>query len=292
MYMKLISQLLSIAALAYSAQVMAAPAYTATTVHGPFEPNMETCCLEVKGISETGRVYGYWTTGGQQVIYLGAGLQDRHVSVVSGLTDLLVEGDAFMANQRTLADGPVLFFDGSQEHEIQPLGGRLMSGVDFNAGGQVVGNANDRADYESEMAWMYQGGNLQVLAGLRSAVSIDDQGRVLGWSSEAGHEGELALWADGSLTYGDLALPETPPALPVPSAYDIVSGLPEGLDSVTLFGANGKGQLAALACADVGGSCAAIRLDLVSAVPEPSSVVLAVSGFAFLGVLRQRRKRS
>ncbi|MED5621071.1 PEP-CTERM sorting domain-containing protein [Ideonella sp. BN130291] len=150
---------------------------------------------------------------------------------------------------------------------------------------------------DPQVAWLHANGETRVLDGLSGAIAIDEQGKVLGVSNEAGHEGELALWSAGMLSYGGLSLPPPRPSYATPDPSEVfpfvepLTGLYAEHRLVGLYAANEAGQLAAMACTDISGWCVALRLDPIPAVPEPSTAAAFLAGAAALCMAGRRRMR-
>jgi hypothetical protein len=276
---------------------LAAITYTATPVMDVMTMN-DNWGMEPPSITNDGHVWGMWTAFPLRGFYLGSTEADTYEMVIGGLQNVVVKdgGRALLTGATGFNDPEVVYYNGQQETWITGPWGRVTLAVDFNASGQIVGNASFDDTTEFKGAWLYTNGQTQVLNGLSSAVDIDEQGRVLGWSNEAGHTGELALWDAGVLSYGGLALPPPPPTFDVPLLSDVVANvgpLPGQYAQhhlVEVSAANAAGQLAALACTETAW-CVALRLDPIPAVPEPSTAAGFLAGAAALCAAGRRRMR-
>jgi probable HAF family extracellular repeat protein len=155
----------------------------------------------------------------------------------------------------------------------------------INAYDQVVGSLGvdlpGSSDLYPTLAFLWQGGALKTIgsfgAGLSSwAADINN----LGWIVGGGQVGQVGdghgfLYRDGKF-------------IDLNSLVDPASGWV--IEDATAI--NDLGQIAGKAC--MGGTCYAVRLDLVSAVPEPASFPMLLGGsglFALLGVLRRPARR-
>jgi probable HAF family extracellular repeat protein len=155
----------------------------------------------------------------------------------------------------------------------------------INAYDQVVGALGvyfaGSGDLYPHLAFLWQDGALKTIGsfgpGLASwASDINNLGWIVGggWVGEVG-TGHGFLFRDGSFV--DLN------TLIDPASGWVIQ------DAAAI---NDLGQIAGTAC--IAGECYAVRLDLVSAVPEPASRAMLLGGagvFALLGVLRRPARR-
>lgn len=281
------------AALAVPA-VRAQPPHYQLTQLLSITPVGETCCLKVTGLTEDGLVYGWWSEveGTQPQAFLARQPDDvSRLLMAGGFQYLQVnERGHALFGQNQQDQRWASFYDGQNVARLGPEGYWTWS-VSLNDLDQVVGNTYLEPGGTS-VPFLWQNGHTTLLDGLSTALLIDNQSRIYGYSAEAGHEGELALWHEGGLSYGvTLPPPPQPPALP--SLADINSWIDpiEGYRITRLVDANGSGQIAGELCADIGGTCWAVRLDPVAAVPEPATTGLLAAGLVALAGLRLRRRR-
>jgi probable HAF family extracellular repeat protein len=144
-------------------------------------------------------------------------------------------------------------------------------GVDFGAPGVL---------YPTQ-AFLWQDGAYQLLGTLAPGLnSWASDINALGWIVGAGETSESGLTHGFLFRDGGLADLNT--------LIDPASGWV--IEDATAI--NDLGQIAGKAC--IGGECFAVRLDLVSAVPEPASSAMLLGGaglFALMGVLRRLARR-
>lgn len=280
--------LLALACLCAASQGMAAtPRYTLTQLVSA-EPSVVVGGLQVQGLLEDGRVYGKllhndtpdWNG------FLGARPEDLAWFGGTSFLEVNERGHAVFGQQEGALVVRAAFFDGAQSRPIGP-GDYLTLSASMNDLDQVVGTSYLRPG-DPSVAWLYADGHTSYLDGLGSALLIDNQGDIYGLSSQAGHEGELALWRNGQLSYG-VTLP-SPHEPTLPSLADINTWIDpvDGYRITRLVDVNGHGQIAGELCADIGGTCWAVRLDPVAAVPEPATLLLMAGGLAALAGLRRR----
>jgi probable HAF family extracellular repeat protein len=149
------------------------------------------------------------------------------------------------------------------------------------AGSLGVDFPDDPGQLYPTLAFVFQNGQMQTLGGFGPNLSswagdINNLGQVVG----AGFTGfgqdhwvqHAFIWQNGALT--DLN-----------SLIDPTSGWV--IEDATAI--NDLGQIAGKAC--MGGTCYAVRLDLVSAVPEPRTAGMLLAGLGLLGVAVRRPAR-
>lgn len=160
------------------------------------------------------------------------------------------------------------------------LGGPWGAALSVNDLGQVAGYLGvgslpgNPGELYPTTAFLYTNGQVHVIGGLSPewsslATDINKLGQVVGSSGLGAGGSHAFLYEDGSMT--DLNTLVDPA-----SGWTIT-------DAAAI---NDVQQIAATACK--AGVCQAVRLDLVSAVPEPPTVALLAAGLA-LGLARGRR---
>lgn len=145
----------------------------------------------------------------------------------------------------------------------------------INDAGQVVGMSETTPDFKSAEphAFLYQDGTMADLGflgvGTRSrALGIDNAGLIVGasnWSDDPANDDHGFLFANGAMV--DLIDPAT--GWQIASARDL----------------NDAQQILATACGS--GECATVRLDLVSAIPEPHVWGMLLAGLVLMGSRRR-----
>ncbi len=179
---------------------------------------------------------------------------------------------------------PMLYRDGAMaDLGDGGHGGPWSYATAINSYDQVVGALGLPA-YMGELyptqAFLWQDGAFQLLGsfgpGLSSgATDIND----LGWVVGAGYFGYGA--GNHAFLFHDGAFMDLNTLIDPASGWLITDAA----------GINDAGQIAGTACR--GGSCYAVRLDLLPAVPEPASAALLLGGLGALALLRRpvRRRR-
>lgn len=166
-------------------------------------------------------------------------------------------------------------------HPHGTLGGTISEGEDINDAGAFVGWSSD---YEGtqELALMFSPDrglmSLGSLGGTSSrAHGLNNLGWAVGMSDIGGGDGfdyHAFLYQEHGMT--DL--------------NSLVAPL-DGWRLVSAEDINDAGQILAQACQYSTGDCRAVRLDLVSAVPEPSTWVMLLGGIGLLLLAGLRRRR-
>jgi probable HAF family extracellular repeat protein len=160
--------------------------------------------------------------------------------------------------------------------DLGSLTGAFSVAQAINDKGVVVGWSN--AGFNIDHAFVYAAGvmtDLGTLAGQGSsgAYGINNAGQVVGWSEVANKETRAILYEDGAMV--DL---------------DSLVGPASGWTIQAAFAINDLQQIAAYGCNH--GSCQALLLDPVAAVPEPRTDAMWVAGLALLGWSLRGRGRS
>jgi probable HAF family extracellular repeat protein len=222
-------------------------------------------------------------------------------------------------------------YDSGGIHMIGTFGGEWSHAAAINASGAVTGTATlvptETPTDPDRHAYLYQGGTMQdlgTLGGLRSeAYDINDAGLVVGWS-ETGNDPDHPMpsrpfvYRDGHLVDlgslgGDWGYARAlNNAGVIVGASDLVTDVgwgyhgfiyldghmvdlntlvtgANGWEIIDATGINDASQILGRACRL--GTCADVRLDLVSAVPEPGSWALLCAGLGLLA-WRARRRRA
>jgi probable HAF family extracellular repeat protein len=164
-------------------------------------------------------------------------------------------------------------------HDLGSLGGWDSGANDINDAGQVVGWSTDET--ADMVPFIYADGSMRHLGdfdgytAFGEAKAINNAGLVVGWARYSWSEATDAfLYIDGRMR--DLnRLVDGADGWTVVEAYDI----------------NDAQQILGKACR--GEECLSVRLDLVSAVPEPGKYALLAAGLVLLaGRSRSGRRDS
>jgi probable HAF family extracellular repeat protein len=159
------------------------------------------------------------------------------------------------------------------------LGGRISEGLDINDAGTLAGWSTN-ADGSAELAFLASDAtgmvDLGSLGGTSSrALGLNNLGWAVGLSDIGGGFGfdyHAFLYAEHGMV--DLnALVDPLGDWRLVSAFDV----------------NDAGQILAQACNITTDACRAVRLDLVPAVPEPSSWLMLLAGLGLCAIAMRRR---
>lgn len=187
---------------------------------------------------------------------------------VAGYASVAAGGDDWPDPQRYAA----LYRDG-QERNLGSLGGPISEANDVNDNGFVAGWSL-LADGVGEHPFLFSplGGDLLDLGTLGGTVgranALNNAGAVVGLSDIGGPDGfEYHAFLYGAGGMADL--------------NDLVGGLGDWR-LITATDINDTGQILAEACRNDSGECRAVRLDLVTPVPEPGAWMLMAAGLAAL----------
>lgn len=167
-------------------------------------------------------------------------------------------------------------FQGDVLQDLGTFGGVSSDAKDINDAGQIVGNAE--TIYGAPHAFLYEHGamtDLGLLGGTDSfANGINSAGQIVGSSEWTGLDYHAFLYANHQMV--DLnTLIDPASGWRLTSANDI----------------NDAQQILATACR-VGEACTTVRLDLISAVPEPKVWGMLLAGLVLMGSRRRRALRS
>ncbi|MDB5908629.1 MAG: repeat/PEP-CTERM protein [Massilia sp.] len=163
-------------------------------------------------------------------------------------------------------------------HDLGSLGGLISEAYDINDAGQIVGMSETTPDFKSgePHAFLYEDGamrDLGLLGGVRArARGINSSGLIVGeseWSNNSPFDNHAFLYSNHSMVdLNDLIDPVA--GWHLTSARDI----------------NDSRQILSLACSDTG--CAWVRLDLISAIPEPRVWGMMLAGLVLMASSRRR----
>jgi probable HAF family extracellular repeat protein len=235
--------------------------------------------------------HAYTLTPGGTLTDLGTlSYGDGSVGIAINSSGVVVGAAANMFNGAPNYPEDPFIYQGGVMTGLGNLGGPWSAALSVNDLGQVVGYLGidslpgNPGELYPTTAFLYAGGTMNIIGGLFTdgvsiASDINNLGQVVG--SARGPDGGLShafLYENGVLT--DLN------ALIDPASGWTIT------DAAAI---NDVQQIAATACR--AGVCQAIRLDLVSAVPEPSMFALMAGGLALclargrLAVRRPVRRR-
>ena len=246
-----------------------------------------------------GSIADIGTLGGDRSVGLGV----NSLGQVTGVSDIASGGQHGF-----------LYANGMMR-DLGTLGGNFSEGLGINDAGVVVGRSNLAAGTDSHAFRSCDCGlvDLGTLPGgnRSQANAINDAGVIAGISNGAGFEDSdhVFLYADGSMrdigSFGGVTFVNDINNLGqvVGRSNGVAFLYTDGrmIELTTLldtpgwtvdaaFGINDAQQIAAFV-SDGQGNFAAVRLGLVSAVPEPQAYALLLAGLALLGVHSRRQAR-
>jgi probable HAF family extracellular repeat protein len=251
-----------------------------------FEPNWAT------GINDSGQVSG--TSGGLfggQAGFLYAGGAFTPVTssstFVTGTFANAINGGGMVAGTAVFDSGAwanpdrnAFVWNGTDVRTLGSLGGQVSEAYDLNDAGAVVGwSSNFDGSEELGFVWTGDFGMLNIgsLGGHSTrAAGINNAGLVVGMSDIGGSDffNYHAFLYDGHSMVDLNSLIDPASGWVLVSARDI----------------NDAGQILARACHGGADNCMDVRLDLVSAVPEPATWSMLLGGLALVGAARLRRR--
>lgn len=276
-----LQSLFAAAALAAPLLAAADPRYAVTAIAGPDSV--------ARDINNLGQVVGslYDGANGRAFVYGGGILAELGtLSYGDGSRAYAINnrGDVVGAAANTFngapnwPEDPFIFHNGVMSG-LGNLGGPWSAATSINDLGQVVGYLGvdslpgNPDDLYPRSAFLYENGRMHMLDGLPAdwssvAADVNNLGQVVGIAGRNPGAGFAFLYENGQM-------------IDLNTLIDPASGW-----TITDAAAiNDLQQIAAQACR--GGVCQAVRLDLVSAVPEPPVFALMAAGLA-LGLARGR----
>lgn len=208
-------------------------------------------------------------------------LPNGDMSVVYGISSagVMTGTSAISTNDPPEHPSHAFVYSGGAFTDLGTLGGLYSSGRAINDSHWVVGQASTTIDYGSghtvPHAYLYRDGamtDLGTFGGLfaaSEALGINNAGQIVGWADTA-HAAHAFLFEAGKL-------------IDLNTLIDPASGWT--LNAAMAI--NEHQQIAATGC--MGGECFALRLDMVTSVPEPHTYALLLGGLGLLGWRARRR---
>lgn len=236
-----------------------------------------------KGINDAGQVVGWgddFTNNHAFLLSNGTVTDLGTLGGTSSGASAINKSGQVAGESSTAGDGAshaYLYANGKMS-DLGTLGGNDSWGTAINDAGVVAGYSTIDGTGERTHAFLYRDGvmsDLGTTAGLdhAEAYGINNAGQVVGYAWGAGSplDERAFLYADGQMI--DLnTLVDPASGWRIARAMDI----------------NNEGQIAALAFKD--GVAYAVRLDLVSAVPEPQTAAMLAGGLGLVGWAARRRR--
>jgi probable HAF family extracellular repeat protein len=188
---------------------------------------------------------------------------------VNGHGDVVGAAANMINGAPNFPEDPFLYRNGTMT-SLGNFGGIFSAATSINDHGQIVGYSGIPGsigpDIYPRNAFLYENGVLHNLGGFganvsSSAADINNLGQIVGAGSVASGDAHAFLYENGELL--DLN------ALIDPAGGWVIR------DAAAI---NDLQQIAATACKDA--ACYAVRLDLVPAVPEPSTCAMLAAGLA------------
>lgn len=276
-----------------------------------------------RALNDAGQVIGTASTASGEFhsfLYSGGSLVDLGAS--ANAQGINARGD--VVGQLSIAGGYTGFlYRGGSVTRLGNLGtGDVATAWDINDHGKIVGESVLSPELHSPFhPFLYKHGrliDLGTLAGRENNAArvINNAGRIAGYSEAADGGLHVFVYENGTMTdlgsFGGLNLDVSD--INERGAFVGSASTSEGpgvgyisfggelIDLNTLIdpasgwvingatGINDLGQIVASACRDV--ECTSVRLDLVSAVPEPGMALLLLPGVLLIAGARRRRMRS
>jgi len=275
-----------------------------------------------RSLNDAGQVVGVASTASGEYhgfLYSGGSLVDLGV----GANALSINGHGDVVGQLSTTGGYTGFlYRGGTLTQFGNLGtGDVAVAWDINDHGKIVGESNINPELHAPFhPFLYKNGKLTDLGTLadrenNSARVINNAGRIAGYSEADGGGLHAFIYEHGVMrdvgSFGGLNLDvsdinERGAFVGSASTWDgptvgYISFGGELIDLNTLIdpasgweitgasGINDLGQIVASACRDF--ECTSVRLDLVSAVPEPAMALMLLPGVLAVAGVRRRRMR-
>ncbi|MFC0251621.1 PEP-CTERM sorting domain-containing protein [Massilia consociata] len=236
------------------------------------------------GLNDMGQVAGeYATFGGDQHAWVDANGTIHRLGTLrnwetwSIATAINNRGQTVGSSTYEGADSPwtghAFLYQNGTMHDLGDLGGGDSGANDINDLGQVVGWSHDETG--DMVPFLYTGGSMRSLGPLDGhdyvggeARAINNVGMVVGWSQYWEDQRTAFLYAGGKLN----------------NLNQFVDGA-DGWWVVEAYDINDAQQILGKACRL--DECLSVRLDLVSAVPEPGTYAMLAAGLVLLAGRRR-----